>query len=297
MTSDPETLAVMADRLWKAQAGGVPGIAGLTVIRFERELGILPTVYHPSWLLLLRGRKEGVFAGEPMAIAAGEGMLINCDSPVSARIRDATPAWPYIALRLELDRDAVAGLLVEGADSAAPAEPLRRFRRAQAGAELLSAIGRLMAMSDDPAEEAALGPLVRREILWRLLTSPLGPQLRHFGAVESTEARISAVAAYIRVHHAEALRVADLAAMAHMSVPTFHRRFKAVTTMSPVTFQKRVRLQIARELLLSPGDIAAIGYRVGYGSASQFSRDYRSLYGLPPGRHGAELRAMAAGTG
>ncbi|WP_309249008.1 AraC family transcriptional regulator [Methylorubrum extorquens] len=124
-----------------------------------------------------------------------------------------------------------------------------------------------------------------------MLGGPLGPALRQVGLPESHAARIGRATAWIREHYAETLRVADLAALARMSPASFHRHFKAVTTMTPVQFQKQVRLHEARRLLLGAGDVAGVGYAIGYESPSQFSRDYRRLFGAPPGRDGAAIRA------
>ena len=205
-------------------------------------------------------------------------------------------------------------------DAAATAEPLDerawRLRNEECLAlglawlrrTLEDHVGGLRASRPPRAGDGALSDL---EADWLLRDPPMAPSgeaceearraydgartaLRQAGLPESHAARIGRTTAWIRAHYAEPLRVADLAALARMSAASFHRHFKAVTTMTPVQFQKQVRLHEARRLLLGAGDVAGVGYAIGYESPSQFSRDYRRLFGAPPGRDGAAIRARLA---
>jgi len=153
---------------------------------------------------------------------------------------------------------------------------------------------RLLSLLDQPEDRAVLEPLIRREICWRLLRSPLGPALQQVGLKDSETARIGRVAAWLQSHYQEAVKVADLATMASMSSASFYRHFKIITKLTPVQFQKRIRLQEARRLLLSDHEVASVGYQVGYESPSQFSRDYHKLFGAPPGKDRAMMRSSVA---
>ena len=166
-----------------------------------------------------------------------------------------------------------------------------------ASAELLDAIVRLLRLLDHPADQALLAPMIEREILWRLITGEQGETVRQLGLADSNLSHIARAIRWIREHRADAIRVEHLARMAQMSVSAFHRNFQAATAMSPIQFQKQIRLQEARLLLVArPDDVAGVGFAVGYDSASQFSREYRRQFGSPPGRDAARLRASAVPT-
>jgi transcriptional regulator GlxA family with amidase domain len=153
----------------------------------------------------------------------------------------------------------------------------------------------MLRLLDHPADADVLAPLVEREILWRLLTGPHGGMIRQIGLADSDLSQVSRAIRWIRDNYAEPMRIGDLARLAGMSPSAFHRHFRAVTTMSPLQFQKRIRLQEARSLLVTRGsDVAGVGHLVGYDSPSQFNREYRRLFGAPPGHDAAHLRG--AGT-
>ena len=167
-----------------------------------------------------------------------------------------------------------------------------------ASAELVDAAVRMLQLLDHPRDRPVLAPMIEREILWRLLTGPQGATLRQIGLADSSLSRISRAVHWIREHHAEAFRVEELAELSGMSASAFHRTFHAVTAMSPIQFQKRIRLLRARLLLVTrPDDVAGVGHEVGYDSPSQFSREYRRLFGTPPGRDAARLRRPAPADG
>jgi transcriptional regulator GlxA family with amidase domain len=161
-----------------------------------------------------------------------------------------------------------------------------------AGPELLDAVARLLRLLESPTDAAVLAPLVEQEILWRLLTGPYGAVVRQIGLADSGLSHVDRAIRWIRDNYAEPARIADLARLAGMSPSAFHRHFRAVTAMSPLQFQKRIRLQEARSLLVAnAGDVAGVGHLVGYDSPTQFSREYRRLFGAPPGQDAARLRA------
>ena len=164
-------------------------------------------------------------------------------------------------------------------------------RDRQGQPDLLDAAARMLRLLDRPADAPVLAPLIEQEILWRVLSGPLGDALRQIGLADSDLSHVSRAIAWIRDNYAEPMRIDDLARLSGMSASAFHRHFRAVTAMSPLQFQKRIRLQHARSLLVAhPGDIAGVGHLVGYDSPSQFNREYRRLFGAPPGHDAERLR-------
>ena len=159
---------------------------------------------------------------------------------------------------------------------------------------LLDAVTRLLALLDAPDDAPALAAGIEREILWRLITGPQGATVRQIGLADSRLAHLARAIRWIRGHYNETLRVEQLAALATMSVSSFHRHFRAVTSMTPIQFQKEIRLHEARtRLLAEPGDVTGVGFAVGYDSPSQFSREYRRMFGVPPSRDARALRDAA----
>jgi transcriptional regulator GlxA family with amidase domain len=162
---------------------------------------------------------------------------------------------------------------------------------------LLDAVARMLRLLDQPDDAPVLAPLVEREILWRLITGPHGAMVRQIGLADSGLSYVSRAIKWIRDNYAEPMRVDDLAGLAGMSTSAFHRHFRGVTNMSPLQFQKCIRLQEARSLLASgAGDVAGVGHLVGYDSPSQFSREYRRMFGSPPSEDAARLRAEPTAT-
>jgi AraC-like DNA-binding protein len=290
MTATLSDLASLVDRQWHAHGRETP-LDGLLLTRAETPSGVIRSVYSPSFCVVVQGAKTTMLGDIPFRYAAGEGLLASVDLPVTARITRASADAPYLALSLAIDPESVADLLSAHGDALAKAPPFTPLSVAAFDPALCDPLARLLVLLDAPHDLAVLAPLIRKEIVWRLLQGSLGATLRHLGLVDGHAARIRRATARIRDRYAEPLRVADLAALAHMSVPSFHRHFKAVTTMTPVQFHKLVRLQEARRRLIGAEDVAGVGYAIGYESPSQFSRDYHRLFGTPPGRDGAAMRA------
>jgi transcriptional regulator GlxA family with amidase domain len=159
---------------------------------------------------------------------------------------------------------------------------------------LVDAVIRLLRLLDRPRDVAVLAPLLKREILWRLMTGEQGAVVRQLGLADSGLSHVAQAVRWIRDHYAEPFRVEDVARLSGMSVSAFYRNFQAVTAMSPIRFQKQIRLQEARLLLAThPHDVTGVGRRVGYDSPSQFSREYRRQFGAPPSQDAARLRGSA----
>ena len=181
----------------------------------------------------------------------------------------------------------IASLLLERTPGPAPSG----LGVADASAELLDAVIRMIRLLEHPADRDVLAPLIEREILWRVMNGPLGETVRQAGVADSSLTYVSRAVRWINEHFNEPFRVEDLARDCGMSTSAFHRNFHAVTALSPIQFQKQIRLQQSRLLLLTGADdVATVGWRVGYDSTSQFSREYKRRFGLPPGRDAARLR-------
>jgi AraC-like DNA-binding protein len=276
-----------------------PGEPATALAGLRATISAMPTevshhVSEPSLGLVVQGAKQTTVGDRVFEYGAGDFVITSVDLPIASRITRASAARPYLACGLTLQPAAIASLLLEapGLDDLV-ATPCGMGVHA-APAELLEAAVRLLRLLDAPRDAPVLRPLIEREILWRLLCGPQGARVRQVGLADSRLAQVSRAIRHLRQHYAEAVGVEALAALASMSVSSFHRHFRAVTAMTPIQFQKQVRLQEARaRLLADANDVAATGYAVGYDSASQFSREYSRMFGAPPGRDVARLRLVA----
>lgn len=266
-------------------------IDGLKVGRTDLPSEVTHSIYQPSFGLVARGVKELMVGEIPFHYAAGESLLCAADVPVTSQVTEASPSAPYLAIHLEIDPAVVADLLREQSGLRPKAPDNLVAAKYTLAAEMFDPLIRLLSLLDRPHDIPVLAPLIRREIVWKLLHSEHGPMLSQLAFANGHAARIGRTTAWIRENFAEALCISDLAARASMSVPSFHRHFKAVTSMTPVQFQKRVRLQEARRSLSGANTISAVAYEVGYESISQFNRDYRRLFNLTPSDDAATLRA------
>lgn len=245
----------------------------------------------PLVVVTAQGGKRLLLGEQVHEYRAGQCLVVTANLPVTGHYIDIAPGSPSLAMALVLRPAVVAELVLQ-----APAERFPRgadsaMSTADAGPELLDAVARLLRLLDRPADARVLAPMIEREIIWRLLTGPQGGTIRQIGLADSDLSLVSRAIGWIRDNYAEQMRIDDLARLSGMSPSAFHRHFRAVTAMSPLQFQKRIRLQEARALLVAgPGDVAGIGHRVGYDSPSQFNREYRRTFGVPPGQDAVRLR-------
>jgi len=248
----------------------------------------------PQLVLLAQGGKRLLLGEEVFEYRAGDCLVISAEVPVSGHFFGVSRQAPALGLGLVLRPTVIAPLLL-AAPTDRRAESIssgQAMATGKAEPELLDAVLRLLRLLDHPGDAKVLAPLYEQEILWRLLTGPHGPLVRQIGLADSGLSLVGRAISWIRDNYAEPIRVADLARLAGMSESAFHRHFRAVTTMSPIQYRKLIRLQEARALLVArPGDVAGIGHLVGYDSPTQFSREYRELFGAPPGQDAARLRA------
>ncbi len=240
--------------------------------------------------VIAQGAKRLAIGDRVYDYRPGQYLVASVDLPITGHYTHASPDEPALGFGLILRPSAIAPLVLNA--DAAPAPP--GIGVADASPELLDAVVRMVRLLDSPDDRDVLAPMIEREILWRLINGPLGQSVRQIGLTDSSLTHVSRAVRWISEHFNQPFRVEDLARSCGMSTSAFHRNFQAVTALSPIQFQKQIRLQESRLLLLTGADdVATVGYRVGYDSASQFSREYRRQFGLAPGRDAARLRAGA----
>ena len=247
--------------------------------------------------LIAQGTKRLALGERVYDYGAGQYLIASVDLPVTGHFVDASPGHPTLGFGMTLEPAVIAELLLQ----AGPGDLPRSGGIARPGIavsdapdELLDAIVRLLRLLERPRDRKALAPLVKREILWRLMTGDQGDAVRQLGLADSSLSHITRAVQWIRENYTRTFRVEEVAQISGMSVSAFHRNFQAVTAMTPIQFQKHIRLQAARLLLASsPNDVTGAGSRVGYDSPSQFSREYRRQFGAPPSLDAARMRGGA----
>jgi AraC-like DNA-binding protein len=244
--------------------------------------------------VIAQGGKRLAVADRVYEYRAGQHLVAPVDLPVTGHVIDATRGNPTLGFGMTLEPAAIAELLL----SVGPGDLPRTSGRVQPGMiigetadDLLDAIVRLLRLLDRPQDRRALTSVYKREVLWRLMIGEQGEIVRQLGLADSGLNHVAQAVQWIRENYRQTFRVEDLAQMANTSVSAFHRNFQAVTSMSPIQFQKHVRLQSARLMLLNaPNDVTGVAHRVGYGSASQFSREYRRQFGSSPSMDAAHFQ-------
>lgn len=272
-------------------------LPALQVLRADQRADRIHSLHRPCLCFLAQGAKE-ISVGELIVrYEAQQFLFTTLELPVVGEILEATAREPYLCLVLEIDPTIVfelvaasQGLEARRARVAGPAMVVGERDEA-----MTDAFTRLLRSLDSPVDARVLGPGVVREIVFRLLRGPFGDTVRELGVADSQTQRIAAVIQHLKADYARPLRTSELARIAGMSVSSFHEHFRRVTALSPLQYQKQLRLAEARRLLLGhTATAAAVAFAVGYESPSQFSRDYRRLFGAPPGRDGAAIRARLA---
>lgn len=262
---------------------------------FNRSATPTPPKYgvsEPSFCVIAQGSKEVLLGDNRYRYDPAHYLLATVELPTVSQVIEASKEQPYLSLRLQLDPNLVSSVIVE-AGHQPPRNPanVRALDVSPLDANLLDAVVRLVRLVESPGEARILAPLITREIIYRLLMGEQGERLRHLAVLGGQLHRIIRVIERIRKNFDQPLRIDTMAQDIGMSVSGFHQHFKAVTAMSPMQFQKQLRLQEARRLMLTEQlDAASAGYRVGYEDASHFSREYKSLFGNPPLRDAEQLR-------
>jgi AraC-like DNA-binding protein len=264
------------------------GIPRVTMVKAE---ACASQVYQPMLHLVLQGSKTLSIGDEVSEYPAVSYFVVPIDVPATGDIHPGGPALPYLAVSLSLEPDAISAVLTQGGETLGW-KPGVGFSAVSAPPDMIDAWLRMMRLVDHPEDAAVMAPLIEREIIFRALQGPLGSVLRDIACPGGHISQIRRVIHWIREHFAEPFRVEPLAAMANMSVAAFYRHFKSATAMTPIQYQKRLRLLRARWLLLfDPREASSIAFEVGYESASQFSREYARLFGMPPSRDIARFRS------
>lgn len=266
---------------------------GFRLARSSSPTEPVRAVYEPAFCFVAQGRKQVLLGEEVFRYDPGRYLIFTVDLPLVFQVEEASPTRPYLGFRLNLAPPLVAAVLMEsGLELKKGDASEKALDVGETDAQLLDAIVRLVRLLDAPVERKVLAPLVSREIVFRLLLGGQGARLGHLLAAGADTRRIAKAIERLRENFDQQLRIDELAHELGMSVSGFHHHFKSVTAMSPLQFQKQLRLQEARRLMLGEDlDAASAGFRVGYQDPSYFSRDYKKLFGAPPQRDIAKLRS------
>jgi AraC-like DNA-binding protein len=269
-------------------------ISALGLIRSAQPTEPLYVLHQSAVCIIAQGRKKVFLADQVYEYDASKYLVVSVDLPMAGHVVQATPDAPYLCARLDLDAIVLAAVTTENGQSRDP-------RRDTAPGLLVSpttpditdAMIRLLQLLDTPADIPFLAPMIQRELYYRLMLGDQGEAIRRIAHADSKLQQISRAIGWIKQHYSEPFSVDTVAAEARMGVSAFHQYFKQVTHLSPLQYQKQLRLQEARRLMLGNAlDAAQAGYEVGYESASQFTREYSRLFGAPPARDAARLRAQ-----
>ena len=289
-----QELAALVARLAPTDGMHESAIPSLAMVRNSVPTVCTPTVYQPCLAIVVQGRKRAVLNEEIYHYDALNYLVVSVTLPAMGQVLEASADRPYLCLRLNLDLDAIARLLLELGERGGPSTTADRgLFVARMDEALLDAELRMVKLLDAPEDIAVLAPIVQREIYYRVLRGELAHRLIDLAQGDGGSHRIVRAIEWLKERYTVPLRVEELAHAVHMSPSALHHRFKAVTAMSPLQYQKHLRLHEARRLMFIDGiDCALAGHRVGYESPSQFSREYRRLFGAPPRAEIARLRQM-----
>lgn len=264
-------------------------IDGVDVFRASEPSPIRCTIYHPCLIIVAQGAKRGSVGGETYEYSPARYLVLPVSLPIDAQITHASPQKPFLSFSVRVDSGMLAEIATEtDPTSPSPREAVRGIAVSETTDELLGAADRLLACLDSEADCRVLAPAIVREVLYRVLTGPQGELLRGVGL---RDARLNQVSRSLQLIHAEyhrPIEVTELARVAHMSASTFYDAFKAVTALSPLQYVKEIRLNRARQIMVWEGISAKrAAVSVGYGSATQFSREFKRRFGRPPARERA----------
>jgi AraC-like DNA-binding protein len=257
-------------------------VPGVSLIRADAPGMPMPTVYEPSLCIIARGAKTVSLGERRLHYDPAHCLVASVDLALIGQVTAATPDHPYLCCKIDIDQTMLADMiLAEG--GALPSGDPPPLAVHPTGSDLRDAASRLVRLLDRPHSIPALAPLVQREILYHLLNGPQGLMLRHAASGDSHLGQVSRAIGWIRRHAHEQLRICDVARAARMSASSLHHHFKRITGLTPLQFQKQLRLQEARQMMIAEGvGAGSAGFAVGYDSPSQFSREYRRQFGAPP---------------
>ena len=258
-------------------------VPGLTLFRNEAPTEPVRSLYDPRLCVVLQGRKELILDRQHIEIGPRDYLVVVLDLPVTARVAEASPGHPHYAITLDLD-PAIIAELVAGKREPRSAAKTKGAAIAGLTADILEPLERLVRLLDRPMDIETLAPLAQRELFYRLIQGSLGDMVIESGIGNSRLSRIARTTAWLKANFDQPVDVATLADIAGMSQTSYYRAFKAATAMSPLQFRARLRLHEARRRLqLGVEKIGSVAFAVGYENQSQFNREYRKLFGRPPG--------------
>ena len=292
----PTQLAETIERLTSGDGSHATEIDGLMVHRLSAPTQPMPGILCASVCVVAQGAKQVRLGDEIYRYDPEHFLLVSADMPIESHVIAATHNAPYLSLSMELDHATICELAAQlpTQDATAPSAAIAVSPLEPA---LLDALTRLVTLASSARDRAVLAPLVAREITYRLLTSEQGPRLKQIALGDGSTQRSLRALRWLREHFTEPVRIETLAREARLSPSAFHQHFKSVTSMSPLQYQKQLRLHEARRLMLSDHlDAAEASFRVGYESPSQFSREYRRLFGAPPRQDVTEVREAPVAT-
>lgn len=274
-------------------------IPGLACIRMGRANEHLPEVYNPCICLVVQGAKAITYGNEVHACNAGDYMTIPVTMPIIGMVREASAEKPYLCLEVDIDLAMAGEIFVSGnIPSGGPRLAARSLFVAAMGQDIGEPLLRLARLLDEPGDAGFLAPMYTREVCYRLLQSEHGRHIAHLAMGEGNLQKVGKVIAHINKHFRQTIRISDLANVAEMSVSGLHQHFKEITTLTPLQFQKQLRLIEARRFMaVELKGAAEAAYHVGYESPSQFSREYARMFGNPPAKDAETYQAGKAGDG
>ncbi|HEY9767582.1 MAG TPA: AraC family transcriptional regulator [Coleofasciculaceae cyanobacterium] len=265
---------------------------GIFIYQSLKPTECVPSVFKPAFCVIAQGSKDVFLNDELFHYNSGHYLISTLDLPIKSNVVEASEEKPYLNLRIDLDPALVAAVMIESSIDKKSDARVKAMDVSPVDADLLDAVVKLVKLFDTPDETKFLAPLIIREIIYRLLKGKQSARLSQLITTEGDAQRISRVVKQIRENIDQPMEIEDTAREIGMSVSGFHQHFKSVTAMSPLQFQKQIRLQEARRLMLGENmDVASASFRVGYDDPSYFSREYKKLFGIPPHRDIARLRS------
>ncbi|MEH2423302.1 MAG: AraC family transcriptional regulator [Nostoc sp.] len=278
--------------------GTIEPLKGLHFNRTSSPAEPCHSVSVPAFCVIAKGSKEILLGNDRYQYDPMHYLLATVELPIVSQILEASKEQPYLSVRLDLDPTLVGSVMVDaGHPSSRSRADVKAIDVSPLNANLLDTVVRLVRLLDSPAEAHVLAPLIKREIIYRLLMGEQGNRLRHIAVLGGYTYYIARAVARLRKDFNEPIKIESIARELGMSVSGFHHHFKSVTAMSPLQFQKQLRLQEARRLMLGENlDASSAAYRVGYDDASHFNREYKRLFGAPPMRDVERLREAARET-
>lgn len=261
-------------------------LAKLTTYRASVPSNCEANIYKPSLLLTLQGSKRLNLATEQLDFSAGKSLLSSVDIPITSGIMQASVEAPYLSIIYELDPNSIGELISElGLHRPSVLPESQGLTITPASEPIVEVLWRMIRLLDTPEDIALIYPLLEKELNYRLLTSEQGgSRLRHLCSFDSSTHKVARAVKYLQENYLHSVRIESLASEVSMSVSSLHQHFKSITTLTPLQYQKQLRLHAARKMIIQNAEIALTAYKVGYESASQFSRDYSRLFGVAPSK-------------